>query len=206
MPSPVAHSLIGLAVGRTVQPRRPEPAFAWVAFMLFTANAPDLDFLAGLASHGVNDLHRGPSHTLTAALVYGAAAAWLLQWVGWRGWRTFATAASIYASHVLLDACTGTSHQSAGVRLFWPLTDRLFASPWLVFQGIRHGESGDTLAVFISELTSRHNIVQLQYELLISMPFLLVSYYFFHCPFRQRASSSTASEPHARRKPAVSEA
>lgn len=195
MPSPVAHSLIGLAVGRTLSPARVEPATGWFLFVLFSAVAPDLDFLAGALFAGVNDLHRGPSHTLFAAVIYGLVAALVLRSVGWRMWHTFFVGTAVYASHVLLDACTGDGRAGAGVRMLWPFSEEVIAGPWMIFRGIRHGGDGDTLGVFLRELASRHNVVQLQYELLIGMPFLIAAYYFANCPFRGTLAASSTPQP-----------
>jgi len=196
---------VGLAIGRMAQPKGLRSTLGWFGFALFSSNAPDLDFLAGLVFEGINDFHRGSSHTLLAAVVYGLVSAVALQLVRWKFWPTFFTATALYSSHVLLDACTGDVNHGAGARLLWPFSDHVYASPWLIFRGIRHGHAGDSLATFVRELATRDNVVHLQYELLLSLPILLVAYYFFHCPFRAARRSATGSTPNGRSDANVAE-
>src|SRR5687767_12822982 len=91
MPSPIGHMLAGAAAGLLVSGRRDASTVPAVVFALVAA-APDLDLVLG------SGVHRGPSHSLTAAAIAGAAA-WLLR-AGRIGRVRFALAvAAAYATH-----------------------------------------------------------------------------------------------------------
>lgn len=184
MPSPVAHSLVGLAIGRVFEPEEPHRPWLWFGVAVLSANAADLDFAAGLVSHGINDLHRGPSHSFAAAVIYGAVVAALLWPLGFAYLRTFSVTALVYASHVVLDVFSGEARAGDGLMMFWPLSTDRYMSPVPIFNGIRHGGEGDSLATFLSELTSHHNVVELQLELAVALPSLIIAYYYFRCPLR----------------------
>src|SRR3954466_8308797 len=109
MPSPLGHALAGLAAGWLIAPpasRR--EAVGWGTLFAFAAMAPDLDLVAGV--------HRGPSHSLGAAVAAGALT-WIVSAAGSRrpmegeqqggaarqhSRRALAVAAA-YATHTLLD-------------------------------------------------------------------------------------------------------
>lgn len=79
MPSPVAHSLAGLAVAhfafRRFPSREPRGRVIWIGAFVFAANAADMDFLPGFLIGNPNLFHHGPTHALIAAVVFGLLAA-----------------------------------------------------------------------------------------------------------------------------------
>src|SRR5437762_269154 len=92
MPSPVGHALGGIAAAWRAVPRQERLQHRWRALGLIAAiaAAPDFDLF-------VND-HRGPAHSLGAALIAGVVALVCARSVRWG-----AAAALAWASHVLLD-------------------------------------------------------------------------------------------------------
>ena len=65
MPSPLGHALAGVAAGWIVAPPRSrKDAVTWGTLFACAAMAPDLDLFASV--------HRGPTHSLAAALTAGA--------------------------------------------------------------------------------------------------------------------------------------
>jgi inner membrane protein len=139
VPSPLGHALAGLAAGWLIAPpatRR--EAVGWGTLFAFAAMAPDLDLVAGV--------HRGPSHSLGAAVAAGAltwiasAALSRRQMEGERqgggarphGRRALAVAAA-YATHTLLDWLSADSSAPFGIMALWPLTDNYYESSWHVF-------------------------------------------------------------------------
>jgi membrane-bound metal-dependent hydrolase YbcI (DUF457 family) len=85
--------------------------------------APDLDLL-------VND-HRGPAHSLGAAIIAG-----LVVWIVTRRapWGTATGAA--WASHVLLDWLGADTRPPIGIMALWPVSTAYFQSPLQIFPAI----------------------------------------------------------------------
>ena len=134
MPTPLGHSLAGLAVhlgrGDTASPRR----FAYALGLVALANLPDIDFLPGYLGGNPRAYHWGPTHSLTATLLVGIVvgiAAWK---AGERAGHGFLLASLAYGSHILLDMLIGQNEVvSGGLQLFWPFSDSRHMLPWSVF-------------------------------------------------------------------------
>jgi inner membrane protein len=131
----VTHTLVGLAVAElVVRSRRdpPDPRFHGLA-LFFSAlgnNLPDLDFLWTRITPGPLGYllhHRGYTHTLSIALLLGAAMfAGAAYWARRRGVPLDRRGLAIVCLagpvlHVSMDALN-----SYGVHPFWPLSDRWF--------------------------------------------------------------------------------
>ncbi len=107
-----------------------------MAFVVI-GNLPDVDFLFGFFGGEPGAYHRGFTHTLLAALVFGAAAGTFVWWRRHDRWRPAALlCAAAYASHLLLDAFTEDRRGAAGARFFWPLSDSYYISPVTIFHEI----------------------------------------------------------------------
>lgn len=129
MPS-IGHIAVGSAAGR-LHADRDRRAVVSRAMLLYTAASllPDADgiaFLMGIP-YGAPWGHRGAAHSLSFALVIGAAAglagrAWRLPWLST---TMFASAAA--GSHGVLDSMTDGG---LGIALLWPFSDRRFFAPW----------------------------------------------------------------------------
>jgi membrane-bound metal-dependent hydrolase YbcI (DUF457 family) len=107
VPSPVGHGLGGIAAAWPLVPERTRRAAAIVAAV---AIAPDLDLLVGT--------HRGPSHSLGAALIAGLVTAIVARRDRLR-WAAGVSAA--WASHVLLDWLSNDTRPPIGIMALWPL-------------------------------------------------------------------------------------
>ena len=143
MPSPVGHALAGAATGWAVQAlsRHPDPARQiWREAAVFATLAviPDVDLLVGP--------HRGPTHSLVAAVIAGLAAFAVTRR------PRFAVAASLaYVTHVLLDWLGADSSPPLGLQALWPFSrayvesglhlfpavSRQFGAPWFWSQNVR---------------------------------------------------------------------
>lgn len=175
MPSPVAHSLIGLSVGQFFEPRAATDWRPWTAYCLVAANAPDLDFLAGWFGGDINAFHHGPSHSLAAAVVFGVLSVIVLHRFWTQRWRLFFGGTAVYASHVVLDMFCG-GPDGTGIPLLWPLTNANFVAPWQPFAGILHGVHGDGVGTFLGELFSWYNLRVLAVEFALCFPVFAISY------------------------------
>jgi inner membrane protein len=142
VPSPLGHALAGIAAGWVIAPpatRR--EAVGWGTLFAFAAMAPDLDLVAGVAG-----VHRGPTHSLAAAVAAGALT-WFVSAATSRRpidarregggtrqqvRRALAVTAA-YATHTLLDWLSADSSAPFGIMALWPLTDNYYESSWHVF-------------------------------------------------------------------------
>src|SRR4030095_17178589 len=126
----LAHATAGDLAYEALRPAGPHRPWLLAGAVLF-ANAPDLDFLPGLAVGDPDAFHRGVTHTLGAAVVV-AAAVWLL--ARWRGaarpWWWAAFGALAYGSHLLVDWMTVDALRPTGIQLLLPLPVLLLYAPF----------------------------------------------------------------------------
>lgn len=132
------HLLAGVAAGAALLSLRgagaigPGGAAAALGAACLGALLPDIDHPGSLLSRGAGPLgaapglflrHRGPTHSLAAALAAWAGAAWLC---AARGLPAAAALAALlgYLSHLALDALT-----PGGAPLLWPLSGRRVGLP-----------------------------------------------------------------------------
>lgn len=171
MASPIGHTLTGLAIGRLAQPNDFRETFRWLLFAAFASNAPDLDFIAGIVgASGINSVHRGPSHSIVAAIVFSILMATILgRWWQHRR-RIFWTSLALYGSHLFLDMCT-----YSGIPLLWPLSAELYSLPVAILVGIDHGNPGASVDQFLWHIISLRNLRPLVLELVLFAPLLLIA-------------------------------
>jgi hypothetical protein len=118
MPSPLGHSLAGLAAGWAVaSPATGRRALVVqsAAFMALGA-APDLDLLF--------NRHRYETHSIGAAVLAGALAAALRWPLASTRLRTFLAATAAWATHPLLDMLAPDHWPPIGVMALWPFSHR----------------------------------------------------------------------------------
>ena len=102
-----------------------------VVLCAIAAALPDVDFLLPLR-------HRGPSHSIGAALLIGIAVL-----AGLRLWRrngdsvrVAAAVAVAYATHVLLDWLGADSSPPRGLMALWPMSSAFFVSNLDLFNSV----------------------------------------------------------------------
>ena len=116
MPSPVGHILFAFAISGVPKPGNVFTRW-WPVLVLFAAIAPDLDFLPGIVIGDPNRFHHGPTHSITAAVVFTVVIALLF--------RSLAKVQMliifvVYAGQVLADTLARDLGAPYGVPLFWP--------------------------------------------------------------------------------------
>ena len=145
--------------------------FGWEAAVFGALGAcPDIDLLFGS--------HRGPTHSIAAALVVGfVVAIWAGIWTviragGARRPLTFAVAcAAAYASHLLLDWLGRDSSPPIGIMAFWPVSRDYFESALHVFMPISR-------RYYPAWVFVRDSTIALVMELMILVPLLVLTILF----------------------------
>ena len=135
MPSPLGHTLLGVATANVVAQAigLPSSPALWAGAVILS-NVPDLDWLVVASGRPMRQTHRGASHSL---LVLGVGMLGLA-WAGYmadgvldaRLWLAWAAA---LLSHPLLDVMTTSSAAATkgfGIPLLWPLSQRRWALPY----------------------------------------------------------------------------
>jgi membrane-bound metal-dependent hydrolase YbcI (DUF457 family) len=177
MASPVAHGLAAWMVVLIGSRWVPGRIHVWLPVCVLLSIAPDFDFAIGLVWAGQPALyHQGPSHSLLAAFVVGAA---VLPFVRvheplFAGGLLLAAA---YATHPLIDVFARDGRPPIGVPLFWPFT----AGHWNafpVFIPFSHASSSDaTTLEWLAAVFTWGNVVAAGSELLVMLPLALVCRY-----------------------------
>jgi len=146
MPSPIAHSLAGLAVGWLSD--RPSPqgrtwlrnaATPLVLWCVLLAAIPDADLL-------LRDFHRMATHSVAAtALVLIMALVVTGKVTRHVSWRIVLALAAAHATHLLLDWLGTDRNPPAGLQMFWPFSSRFYVSGWELFPPLERGRVSVTM-------------------------------------------------------------
>jgi len=174
MTSPVGHGLTGLAGGLLLPAASMRERIWLIILFVVSSNAADFDFIPGFIINDFNAFHRGPTHSFTFAVVWGA-----LVWLIVRRFSarplTIAIASTLfYASHLVLDYLGSDTRAPFGVPLFWPFSGEHYVHASPIFGGIKHGVPGDSLQMVIAQVFSPHNFKALGLEILMTLPIVLV--------------------------------
>src|SRR5262245_1629852 len=134
MPSPLGHSLAGLAVGWAATDPSLEPrASRWSAFVLVSAvvaAAPDLDLLYPAS-------HRLFTHGVGATLVVMIIAGMVTRQVTGRiKWRLVLALGAAHATHIVLDWMGTDRFPPPGIRALWPFSNQFYLSGWDIFPNV----------------------------------------------------------------------
>jgi membrane-bound metal-dependent hydrolase YbcI (DUF457 family) len=160
MPTPVAHSLAGAAIALLSSGKRPLDLKVLTTSVL-AACVADIDFGVGFFT-GQN-VHHYFTHSVGVALLF-AGTVYLLARAYARDRPVFdALVLGVsYLSHILLDLLSKDTAPPYGLEILWPVSDRFYISPILVFDDIWRG----TLA----KLFGLHNWLAVAREILIVGP------------------------------------
>lgn len=166
MPTPVGHSLFGLAVYMI---KKGEPLDAkdigGVAIYASLSNLPDID-LAPITIYGfkaVSMFHQQYTHNLGFAVISSLFVACIATcFFRKRFVSVFPLFFFLVYSHILLDCMGHDTNPPYGVQLFWPLSDDNFLSPISLFIGVAKASPG--------ELFSLWNFVAVLIELVVFLP------------------------------------
>ncbi len=162
MPSPVAHSLVSMAL---VAPKpEKEPWVKWVGFWVVMGNFADLDFIPGILIGAPSRFHHGLSHSLLFAVSL-AVVAYLLYPAFFKGHRAACWPfLAVPFSHLFLDMMTRDTVAPYGLPLFWPFSHHTVRFPFWVFLNMNRGTR-------FHILFSWHNLAALCLEVVLTFPF-----------------------------------
>lgn len=127
MPTILTHAVLPLAVAWGLGPMRISPKLAFAGAV--AAMLPDADVI-GFAMGVPYETawgHRGATHSLALALIYGLVAAGLAGRLQSTPRTTFLFVGGAMASHGLTDMLTDGGH---GIAIFWPFSDQRFFWPF----------------------------------------------------------------------------
>jgi len=149
MPTPVGHTLAGLAIWSLVEkPSSVRGSFKgrcayWMLFCVVASNIPDADFILwdgnGFALSGL--YHHGATHSIGFALGLGAVAG---GWMWARGsdmaMKVFVLTSLLYATHVFMDILVVDTYYPNGVGApaLWPISGVYLIIP--LMPGVSRGD------------------------------------------------------------------
>jgi membrane-bound metal-dependent hydrolase YbcI (DUF457 family) len=172
MPSPVGHSLIGLAIGSAwlLKPAalRELVRDAWskrwpLLGAVALANAPDVDYIPGVLTGDINAYHHYYTHTAGWILIVAAGT-----WLAWRslrsdaGWRAFLFLAALLSSHLAADWVTDDGKSPYGIMAMWPFSPEFTIAPATLFVRLHK--------VTWYEIFEWHNVEAVAIEIAICLP------------------------------------
>ena len=138
MPSPIAHTIVGSTFYFLSKKEGSFNIFC-LLFYVFLSSLPDFDFfyIQNNTLHFSNIYHRGFTHSLFFAFfIY--LTLFSINWLIFKRNTQFILFLTII-SHCILDLFSNDSPLSEngyGIKLFWPLSDKYFISPFTIFQGV----------------------------------------------------------------------
>lgn len=176
MPSPIGHSLAGCAIYAGTNDNY---TISWKTLFLYilVANLPDFDFIPGFLLGAPNSFHRGVSHSLGFAFLFGIVLGLLVarNTTTRRFFKNMIIFSGLYFSHIFLDLFSMDTSIPIGEKLFWPVSNEYFSAPFHFFLDIKRKVSSNY--EFITTLFSFHNFLAILIEIAVLIPVLaLVSF------------------------------
>ena len=170
MPSPVGHALIGLTAANIVLKRQLYQSVCWIIFVVFAANAADLDFLPGWLVGDINRFHHGISHSIGMAFIFAVLCVFISQRFTARTRLVFTLALVIYLSHLLADYLGVDRVEPYGAPFLWPFSEDYYLAPVQLFQPIEHGNLGEIASSVFDKIFSYKNLLAVLIEVIIIGP------------------------------------
>ena len=177
MPSPIGHTLIGLTISSLPLKSRIYQSCFWFAFVVFAANAPDLDFIPGWLMGDFNRYHHGVSHSLGAAVFFAGIFAFIARYTRYQPKMVFLIFLLSYLSHLLADYFAVDRVAPYGAPFLWPFSNQYYLSSFQIFYPIQHGNTGEGIAMVIDRIFSTENLMAIAIEFLIVTPVLAITFW-----------------------------
>jgi membrane-bound metal-dependent hydrolase YbcI (DUF457 family) len=189
MPTPVGHSLAGIAIALAGERERSPLllrrflASPMTLVCVALASLPDVDLL-------FPEAHQTATHSVTVTIVVAivaaaAAARATTRSSGTDGapgriaWSVVVMCAAAHGSHILLDWLGSNPSGVSGIQALWPFSDRRFISGWNIFPGEERRHIFSVPAMV-------HNLTVLAWELGLLGPIVVALWW-----LRQRPQRTT---------------
>ena len=176
MPSPVGHTLLGLAFANVPLKQKLYQSVAWLSFVIFAANAPDLDFLPGWFLGDINRFHHGISHSIGMAVIFAALSAIVSRLFTNQIRLVFWVGLIVFLSHLLGDYLGVDVVEPFGAPFLWPLSQEYYLSSYQIFNPIEHGNVGEVSHSVFNKIFSLKNLIAACIEMLIVLPLWLITF------------------------------
>jgi len=173
MPSPIGHSIAGIALFWVVIRRRFVDRKILIIAILATL-LPDVDFIFGFFIGNPNRFHHQFTHSLVFVLLAGLALSLLTKVRTTKEYFAYTSLFSLLGFlHLFLDAACIDTSAPYGMKLLWPFSEKFYifiVTPLLDVQ-----RSSDS-ATFFSSMLNWHNLKTISLEILIFMPLSYLAY------------------------------
>lgn len=177
MPSPVGHTLLGFVFANVPLHKKLYQSAAWISFVIFAANAPDLDFLPGWYLGDINRFHHGISHSIGMAVIFAALSALVSTLLTNQIRLVFLVGLIVFLSHLLGDYLGVDLVEPFGAPFLWPLSQEYYLSPYQIFNPVEHGSVGEVSHSVFDKIFSLKNLIAAGIEMLIVMPLWFATYF-----------------------------
>ncbi|HMP73265.1 MAG TPA: metal-dependent hydrolase [Kiritimatiellia bacterium] len=158
MPSPLAHSLAGVALttlwwmpAKPAWRERWEAAWSlrgWFLLGIVVANLPDLDYLPGIFTGELNAYHQLHTHSIGWWAVTTLGLGFVVHALHPElGWKPMVWLGLVQGSHLAMDWMTEDRGVPPGFQALWPFSDRVVHSPVSVFKSFDKADWGELFQV-----------------------------------------------------------
>lgn len=192
MPSPLGHSLAGLATAwsadiasASTSRGRSAPlalGHGLTGLSVLLAVIPDIDLLF--------HAHRSFTHSVSAVALVIIISAVVTGWVTGRSpWRAALTCGSAYGTHLLLDWLAADTYFPYGIQMFWPFSRAWFISGLDVFPQTERQR-------LLSARTIQVNLMAMAWEAVILLP-IVAAVWLVRVKTAARLASKVAGRNHS---------
>lgn len=177
MSSPIGHSLAGYVISSYRSKSLKPENLKILAFYIFIANAPDLDFVPGFLIGKPNLYHHGISHSIGIGILISILLPIFINMKKKKfAKRDFLIILVLYSSHLLLDLFSIDGRPPLGIPFLWPVSDKYFMIPLLPpvwHSSLDHA----TIGQFMAGIFSMHNFYVIFLEVTLAIPFVLMIWF-----------------------------
>lgn len=146
MPTPVAHSLLGLLFYREGRKHLGTTPVFTVCVIVVLSTLPDYDYVLWFVQPGLTMVHRLFTHSVCFVIAAAAVIGMVARLAGRRFSRCFVLALALGSLHLVLDVLGVDTNpgNGIGIPLLQPFSVRLFSLP---LQGVLGIEGSDAIGV-----------------------------------------------------------
>lgn len=166
MPSPIGHTLLGLAFYVQFRPHPWRFSFITILLIAFASNLPDFDFIFGFLEGDPNRYHRGISHSFAISGILFLILFVFARFIKKKDSTSYSLwFLGFYLLHIVSDFFGADTRLPYGLPIFWPLSESYYLSDVSIFLDIRRSSD---LNEFIPSLFRKHNFIAIFVEVVIA--------------------------------------